>query len=62
MKIKKKDYEAIYARDILGGKKSSLSNQIFGINTSFQIKKIKKNNAVFGTVCAHEVVLINVKY
>ncbi len=36
--------------------------QIFGINTSFQIKKIKKNNAVFGTVCADEVVLINVKY
>jgi len=36
--------------------------QIFGINTTLQIKNIKKTSAVFGTVCADEVVLIYVKY
>ena len=36
--------------------------QIFGVNTSLEIKKIKKNSAIFGTVCADEVLLIHVKY
>ena len=36
--------------------------QIFGINTSLQIKKIKKIDAIFGTVPADEVILICVKY
>ena len=36
--------------------------QIFGVSTSLQIKKTKKINAVFGTVCADEVILILVKY
>ena len=36
--------------------------QIFGINTSLQIKKIKKIDAIFGTIPADEVILICVKY
>jgi len=36
--------------------------QIYGMNTSLQIKKRKETLAVFGTVCADEVVLIHVKY
>lgn len=36
--------------------------QIFGIKTNLQIKKIKKINTIFGTIPADEVILIYVKY
>ena len=36
--------------------------QIFGTNSSMQLKKIKKEQAVYGTINADDVVLVHIKY